>query len=658
MIKKMIGALSLFLLFWAGFLLSFVDLSVVLWYDTSEDFSRILRGKRMKEILERNRKTLFALLKAFLLAFALTAEFHAPVPLWAYETKIDYYIASIYELLGSYDFNFLLVFVSGFAFFKVTGERLKDKKTEYGMLALFFAGCLLLGRSYHEVGNWSYCFGNMVNFAKSLMALAGYASLFQTVLVLLADWLKKTDFTTTEEHFFSKKPFLKAFLILSAFYGVFLVISYPGNLCWDVLGQIEQVTTDMGFSAHHPLTHTLLVGGLTQLGKTLFGSYEIGLFVYMWVQLFLFAAALAGTIMVLAKRGLKKCWLMMVLGLYIVTPIYSNLASTALKDVPFTAFVIGYLVCFAMLLEQPDLLKNVKFSIVFVLLQVLVILFRNNGLPIILLSGVCGFLFSIKRYRWKERIKSFAVFFGTGAVAGVLCLNLLSGICNAQSGGKGEILSIPFQQTARYLQLYQGELDAGEKEALEAVFGDVATVAAKYNPVLSDPVKELFNKESNLTDMVNYFKAWAKGLSKHPTVYFEAFFHHVYGWFTPAVSNTIRYETDYDVIAQQGLFPDALKHMIFLYRFAGRITPLAVLENIGMVVWALFFITVYQCKRKQKTYVAASLPLWVSLLVCMASPCFFGHPRYALPIITTLPFLYGFMLSKKKEDESDAVYEK
>lgn len=628
----------------------------------------------MKEILEKNRKILFAFLKAFLLAFALTATFHTPLVMAAYETRIDFYIASIYELLGNYDFDFLLILVAGFVFFKVAGERLQaveeaenpdkehgkkhDKKRGFCVPALFFAGCLLIGRSYYEVGSWAYCFGSVVNFIKSVLALLGYGAVLQVIMRLFAEWLKKTVFTTTEEHFFTRRPFLKAFLILSAFYGIFLIISYPGNLCWDVIGQIEQVTTDAGFSAHHPLAHTLLVGGFTQLGMVLFGSYEIGLFIYMWVQLFLFAAALAGTIMVLSKRGLKKCWLVTLLCLYMITPIYSNLASTALKDVPFTAFVIGYLICFAMLLEEPVWLKNRKFAAVFVLLQICVILCRNNGLPMVLLSGVGGFVFSLKRYRLKDKIRSLFLYFGAGVVLGVVCLSLLSSVCDAKSGGKGEMLSIPFQQTARYLQEYGGELGEGEKAAIEAVLGDTATIAEKYNPDISDPVKAMFDKEAVLTEIVNYMGAWAQGFFKHPAVYVEAFFNHIYGWFTPAVSNTIRYETDYDMISQQGLFPNALKYLIFLYRFAGRFTPLSILENVGMAVWMLFFLTVYQFKAKKKEYMAATLPLWVSLLICMASPCFFGHPRYALPILATLPFLFGFMLSKKKEDESNAVYEK
>lgn len=127
--------------------------------------------------------------------------------------------------------------------------------------------------------------------------------------------------------------------------------------------------------------------------------------------------------------------------------------------------------------------------------------------------------------------------------------------------------------------------------------------------------------------------------------YFEAFFLHIYGWFTPAVANSIRYEADAGgLIRQGGLFPNAEKLLIFFYRFAAR-TPLGFLENTGAAVWALFFLTFYQKRRGQTAALWAGAPLWVSLLICMASPCFFGHPRYAFPILFTQPFLYGFTLT-------------
>ncbi|MBE5883690.1 MAG: hypothetical protein E7291_04660 [Lachnospiraceae bacterium] len=608
----------------------------------------------MKAFYEKYSPTILAFVKAFLLAFALSTVFHAPLLPEAYETQIDYIIANIYELLGSYHFKFLLLLAAGFAFFTATASKVKKQKRSYLLLAFFFGTCLLLGNSYHEVGNWSYCFGSVVNFIKSILSLLGYAAFFQSAMCLLADWLQGRSFTASEAHFFSRRPFLKAFLILAGCYSIFVIISYPGNLCWDVIGQIEQVITDGGYSTHHPLAHTLIVGGLVQMGKVLFGSYEIGLFIYTWLQMLMFAAAFAATITVLVKRNAKKGLVMTLLFLYLATPIYTNLVSTAVKDIPFCAFVIGYVLCFALLVETPTLYRNTKFAVIFILLQIGVILFRNNGLPMVVISGVCGFLLSTKGASVKAKIKSLLVFFGVGVLIGTLLLNILAGICNASSGSKGEILSIPFQQTARYLQLYQNELTEEEQTAIETILGDVDTIAAQYDPDISDPVKALFHKDASLSDIFNYFGAWLQGLFKHPAVYAEAFLAHVHGWFTPSLGNSIRYETSYDVIDQGGLFPNADKIMIFFYRFANRFPLLGILENIGMAVWVLFFLTAYQRKKGQKNLAVWTVPLWVSLLICMASPCFWNHPRYALPILATLPLLYGLMLTKKKEDESNA----
>lgn len=600
----------------------------------------------MKLLFQKCREPLGCFLKAFLTAYAFLTVFHVPLVPEHYET-MDYITASIYELLGNYDFTFVPVFGVLCYFYYRVGKMGKGN----GVLAMFFSFCILLGRSYNEVGNWSYCFGSMINFTKFLLVLIGYSIFFKTVMGILSTALEKRGgFLSNEPHFFSKNAFWKSFGIIMLAYTPVLILSYPGNLCWDVIGQIEQVIFDTGYSAHHPLLHTLIVGGLTEFGKNVFGSYEVGLFLYVWIQSMMLAAAMAATIAVLAKRKVSFKVLLGLQILYVVTPIYSNLASTAIKDVPYTAAVMGYLICYALLLEKPNLIKNLKFVVGFVLLQVAVILLRNNGLPLVLLSGIGGWLLCMKKYNWKDKLKSLFVQFGTGVILGSLCTMLLMNVCNASSGSKGEMLSIFFQQTARYLQLYQTELSEEEELAIEAILGDVSEVAAAYDPDISDPVKARFKKDATTEELIQYLEVWFKGFFKHPAVYFEAFFSHVYGWFSPNISNAIRYEVQYDKIAQGALFQDADKVAVFLYRFAERISLLGILQNVGAAVWALFFYTNYHRRRKEKGLLVAGLPLWISLLVCMASPCFFGHPRYALPILLGVPFLFGFSLSKEKEE--------
>lgn len=593
-------------------------------------------------------------LKGFLTAYALTAEFHVPLVSWHYGTTLDFLIASVYELLGEYNFTFLLIWILATAFFELFGKKVDPKKnTSYGLASLFSA-CLLMGRSYHETATWAYCFGSVVNGMKTAVAFAGFSCFFYVLIALAYDFCKKTTFVYSEtesekQHFFKDKCFGKTFGILSAVYGMVVLISYPGGLCWDTLGQIEQVTKGIGYSTHHPIVHTLIVGGLSQLGKTVFGSYDIGLFLYMLLQVVMLSVALSATICVLSKKGMRAQWLWGLLAVYCISPIYTNIVSVAIKDVPYSAFIVGYVVCFVLLMEEERRIKSVKFSLAFIGVQVGAILFRNNGLALVFLGGLIAFVWLFKKYNWKERVTSLIVLFGASIAVTKLITFILMQLTSATEGSKGEMLSVLFQQTARYIQLYEDELTDEEREAIETVLGPVDVIADVYVPESSDLVKALHNKKATTSEWIDYLIVWAKCFFKHPLVYIEAFFTHIYGWFTPSVSNAIRYECQTEDFSQQGLFPFAQKMLIFLYRYTDRVSVLGLLQNIGAYVWGLFFLAFYQKKEKKTAMAVANTPLWISLLVCMASPCFIYHPRYGLPILFTLPFVYGMNLIGNKK---------
>ena len=55
-------------------------------------------------------------------------------------------------------------------------------------------------------------------------------------------------------------------------------------------------------------------------------------------------------------------------------------------------------------------------------------------------------------------------------------------------GSKGEMLSIPFQQTARYVKEYPEDIMEQERLAIDNLL-QYDKLAEAYNPSLSDPVK-------------------------------------------------------------------------------------------------------------------------------------------------------------------------
>lgn len=591
------------------------------------------------------------LFEAFFITFALRVSFSVPISPDEYQDKIDYYLAQAAELLGVYDLGAIFVFLMCIGFLLYIKTKDWEKKFQGYLFPFFFSVCLLLGNSYAQINSWDYCFGSIVNGIKSLGALIGLTLLLCrlfTLLLTLYERISKSDWNHKITNIlFGAHCFRNVFILLILVWTPIILISYPGNVCYDVIGQIEQGIGFQPFSAHHPLAHTLIVGGMVKLFYDLTGSYDPGLFLYIIVQAILLASALAGTLQWLSKEKRAHGILSVILGIYLLAPMYSNMVSTALKDIPFMAMVIWYIIVLAELLTNRKRIKEPVFMMVFVVLQVLVMVLRNNGFYMVAISSVFYCIFWWKESEKEQKMKILLYFLILPVILSKLLNGLLISTLDAQTGSEREMLSLPFQQTARYLQLYREELPTDEKQWIEAVLGDVDQVAARYNPDIADPVKALYKDNAAGSDVMNYIKAWTKGFFRHPGVYFEAFFAHIYGWFYPGVSNAIRYEAEYSLFDKRGLFDGADKVLIFFYRLTDRVTILSLLQNVGAYTWALFLLGYYQWKQKKKKGLLL-VPLFAALLICMASPCFYLHPRYAYPIMFTIPFLYGVMAERRQ----------
>ena len=88
---------------------------------------------------------------------------------------------------------------------------------------------------------------------------------------------------------------------------------------------------------------------------------------------------------------------------------------------------------------------------------------------------------------------------------------------------------------------------------------------------------------------------------------------------------------------------------MFLYRFADRITVFSALQNVGLYTWLLFVIAYALFKTKKKGGVLL-VPLFVSLLICLAAPAFFDHPRYAYAYMWLLPVVSAVILGATGPD--------
>ena len=615
------------------------------------------------------KKYISPVISGYLSAYGLCVVYRAPLLKENFEEGVDYITASVYELLGDYSFSFFLIWLlctAVFFLFSKNGYSLKKliasdgKKSILPMiLGILFSFSFILGRYFTSVGTGGL-FASLINSIKTILSMFGLFLLFFPALYYLKGLYEKAVFTDSRVSFFSKHAFPKGFGILFIFYLPFLILSFPGNLCYDGIGQIEQVLYG-SFSTHHPLIHTLWAGGMALLGKNLFSSLEIGIFLYVLMQTLLLLAAFAASIAFLAKQNVRPAALWCLLVLYCITPIYTNLATTAVKDVPFTAFVLLYYIFYAFLLRNPGQIRRIPVHVSFVILQIGVIVMRNNGLALVALSGIAASLYLVIRgkkdagknksqFKIGNLLLSFGAFFAESILIGECILLIVSFSLQAQKGSRAEIFSLPFQQIAYTVKYSDKPLTQREYAAIETVLDQPEILAQNYNPDIADPVKAFYKKDSTLKENIAFFVSFTGLGLKHPILYTKAFLIHTYGWYSPAVSNVIRYETEWDPAGKSEIFRGAHKCMIFLYRFAGRTVLPGILENIGLAVWILAFLTWVFLRRKKN--VILTVPLWIHFLVCLASPCFIQHPRYGLPILALLPFLCIYATIGAGEDKT------
>lgn len=325
---------------------------------------------------------------------------------------------------------------------------------------------------------------------------------------------------------FGRKEYDSAFV--SAFYTVVILLCwipiflayYPSVFAYDAEGQLYQMIAH-DYSTHHPLIHTLFLGAFFRLGEKLPGSYSSGMALHSIVQMFLMAMILGYVLAVLYRE--RTSWMMRValLLFYALFPVNSILAVSTTKDVLFSGLVLLYSVTLNRWYQESGK-KSRRFGAGFVLLSVLMLLFRNNA---VYAWAVCQpFLFIFARK--KGMLKRYAVIvaatlflFGLGSTG-------LKTAVSAQSGSPREMLSVPLQQMARTRVMHEAEIDEAMRRKLDAYLPSEWVFAA-YNPYLADPVK---NRAVIHDDPAGLIKTWMQLGTRFPLTYVDAFLDNSIGY--------------------------------------------------------------------------------------------------------------------------------
>ena len=459
---------------------------------------------------------------------------------------------------------------------------------------------------------------------------------------------------------FSGKPFLVSFLLMIICWVPYIVAFYPAILSPDPSNQIRQffgiqndyyeyvvmIPEGAKITNHHPVVHTLLLGGAAKLGAIV-GDINLGLFLYSLIQVAILAATLAYTIKFLKERGINEGYLMLMLGVYSFVPVFPLYGMSVVKDTIFGCLVILYGMKLYWLVKSETILRKEILTTVAIMIGM--ILLRNNGIHVILLS-LPLLLLTKKELGYKAKVLAMA--------GGVIVFNVVWNVAvlpyfKVTPGSVREKLSIPFQQTARYAKEHGEEVTGEEREVIDKILG-YETLAERYKPEISDPVKNGFNKNATKEDLKKYFRVWVEEGVKHPKTYAEATIENTYGYFYPLKTRWYIYYVFDERLNESGLsyhYIDSFegaREALASYGVAFPYIPVVGwLVNIGVNVWMLVFMVGYLLYRGKRREVIYLVPSLVLVLVCVASPvnCYF---RYALPFVFALMVNFGLFLRESK----------
>ena len=544
-----------------------------------------------------------------------------------------------------------------YLFYKKYSKKLHPLKH---ILAVIFSLCCVIGNSYQEISSWNLVFSTVPLFLISIMQVFCYYYLIKTIFCFIDTLLerKRTIKVNTNNKLvklFQEHPFLFSLIVMLLFWLIYMIAFYPLILSKDPSFQIKQffnvktkyidyvipLSDKVNLTNHHPVFHTMLLGGSIKLGRLL-GSDNLGLFIYAIMQSITLASSLAYTIYYLYKKKKSLVLSFILLMIYSLVPMFPFYAMSAVKDTLYTAVIIFFVITLFTILDDKQI-KTFKY-IVLLLLSILLYLLRNNGIYV-----VVGTILVLAIYRRKEFIYLTAVLLLVISTY-ISYDKILLPALKIPAGSIRETLSVPFQQTARYVKEHGDDIPLEDKKKIDKVL-EYDTLKDRYNPNLADPVKNKYNKYTTKKELKDYFGVWKKELLKHPDTYIEATLNNTFGYFYPDTSNWYIYsgKNNNKLITEDNLVNyhyNKLVPLRIVLSAYGIIFPyiplIGLISNIGFSAMLLLTIIVYLLISKYRKYIIAMLPSLLSLAICFISPAN-TYFRYSMPFTFLIPFYVSYV---------------
>lgn len=573
--------------------------------------------------------------------------------------SIIVYLFLLLNFNFSFGFTPLSITMLFFCFYAITTfdiNNFKENITIQNIICSFLFGITtILGREFlwtNQFFTHFTLFKLLFGFCQIIVA----SFIFYDFLIII----NKINFRNNSSNFFmkllNKNSIINLFLMIFICWIPYIILCYPAFVNPDSMLELAQfhgiknslsnsvqlINSTQLITKHHPVLYTYLIGFFSK-----FVNINIGLYIYNILQTLFIIFTISKLLLFVNQRINNNKILSYMLIAICFYPFIPYTFTSLEKDVLFTGIFVLFIINIYQLIFE-NKINIIKLAI----LSFLLISLRNNVLYVYILF--IGILFFYLKEHRKNLLKITCLI-----LIGLLGFQYFCIQQNISNGSKAEMLSIPLQQTAKYVTCYEKEVTKQEKTIINKVL-EYKNIHKKYNPKLSDPIKRLFNnRKPTNNDLKDYLIIWIKMFFKHPLCYIDAMLNTQIGNFYINGTNiyTIRRsykETQYIMFAnnkQSNFLKLHFKsnHIINqiglnVDKFVNIICNIPIIGYIGYAA-TYFWLYIIMCfnainKRNKNVLIFASF-YFLYLITILFGPCDTNYEfRYCYPFFVSCPIFY------------------
>ncbi len=554
------------------------------------------------------------------------------------------------------------------------------------LLSLILAVFAVSGLAFYtpdlQNGSWDILFKGSVQTTKTLIMFVSWFWFYHYLQATLMYMLTLFKLPNTEQigrprsrtpQFFKKHIFMTAFLIYILLLIPIVLMDFPGTVSYDTLVQLIQFNGDMPLRNDHPIFSTALFGNAVKLGTKL-GAPSLGVFFHALYHLVGSAICVSYTAWVMNKLTKKIAPSYVYVSLMALIPILSNSITVPIKDTMFSHAFAAAIASICLYLYERDTYFAKKSYLMTLLALTFAILLRKNAIyaliPVLIILIPFALIRAYKKK--KNHIVLIGILIFPILFSAVIENSLVSYYNVEDHTMQREKLSVPFQQTARYVKKHKKDIPKEEREAIDQII-DYDNLPKLYIPTRSDPVKESARDKVTNKDVKAYMKVWGTQFKKDPAVYFEATMHQIFPLFTMTSHNTYyaSLESTSKItpwtnshfgiyqLEQPTINTDLSLVKMSFYKLIDNLPVLGLLNNYSMYIILIMMCLAIALYQKMTKILWAMLPTLLLLGTLIVGPLMIAYHRYYIPFVLIAPIyltlIYVELQKRKKEFESEEV---